>query len=182
MLDFLHGSNSVHKWQVTVSYNFVEPKAVVLTQDVYMAPNSITADWCERQLHRQRFCMHETNEQCPVLCAPPHISSSQSQKRDQIVLKSGRQLSGRQLSGLGKEAPSLDYTRSLILLSSTSTQEHSQGGARAPVLPHSLLCLYSHCWESRGISSNKLGQGKKKTTKVPISLEWFINYGSKIFI
>lgn len=41
-----------------------------------------------------------------------------------------------------------------------------------------------YCWEGRGISSNKGNQArlrKKKNTKVPISLKWFINYGSKIF-
>lgn len=36
---------------MTVNYDFLEPKAVALTQDIYPAPNIVTAEWHERQLH-----------------------------------------------------------------------------------------------------------------------------------
>lgn len=55
---------------------------------------------------------------------------------------------------------------------------------RPPFRPHSLLCLYSLLLRGQGNfkQSRQSGQIKeKKNTKVPISLKWFINYGSKIF-
>lgn len=58
---------------MTANYDFLEPKAVALTQDVYMAPNSVTAEWHERQLHL--FCTQESNEQRRPLCVLPHASS-----------------------------------------------------------------------------------------------------------
>lgn len=54
------------------------------------------------------------------------------------------------------------------LLSSTGTQECSQGGAKIPFLTSRFF--YSHFWEGRGISSNKSNLVTlRKKIKVPIS-------------
>lgn len=61
---------------------------------------------------------------------------------------------------------------------STGTQECSQGGATP--LSH-LTIFYSHCWEGRGISSNKSNLATLRKKSRFLSLKWFLNYESKLF-
>jgi len=65
---------------VTASYDFLEPKALALPQDVYTAPNSVIAEWHERQLHLPQFSSKRAMGNTD-LCAATHQLAAELTER-----------------------------------------------------------------------------------------------------
>lgn len=158
---------------MTANYDFLEPKAVALTQDIYMAPNIVTAEWHERQLHfaavlyaREQWATQTT------LCAATRQLTIELTERGswdtqtrEVAIRAGKRST---FLGLHKDPGCCNPQWPDIAV--LNWHSHVLRVVPRPsFLPHSLLCLYSRCCEDRGISSNKGNQARlrKKIQRSP---------------